>query len=164
MDCFPGSHLILKKAMTNLHLTILVIATALCGCNNQTTADKGESKSTAQKADTTKHSSLHGTWVRHNKEGFTLIEIEDTSNVSYYEFADRKVHVDTITQDRYWYYKSKATMGYWNSPDNPYKADADIWISTDDFRFDYRVKGDTLIEFDKMGDQGVFVKVYNDNK
>ena len=47
-------------------------------------------------------------------------------------------------------------MGYWDS--------SAIWISTDKFRFDYKLKGDTLIEFDKMGDQGTFIKVKTDEE
>lgn len=150
--------------MTNLLLTIFIFATLLCSCGNQTTADKDKPNPAMQKTDTTTYNLLHGTWIRHNKEGFTLIEIKDTSDVFYYQFMDRKTYDDTITRDRYWYYKSKATMGYWNNPGNTYKADVDIWIATGKFRFDYKMKGDTLIEFDKMGDQGVFVKVYNDDK
>ena len=149
--------------MTKLFLTILIFTTVFCSCSNQTTTEKDKLTSVIKKTDTTKYNGLHGTWVRHNKEGFTLIEINDTSNVLYYEFADRKVNGDTITTDRYWYYKSKATMGYRSSPTNSYKADVHIWIATDKFRFDYKMKGDTLIEFDKMGDQGNFVKVYNDD-
>lgn len=160
---FPHAHLSLKN-MTNLLLAVLFFATMLCSCTNQTTTDKKEENPTVQKTDTTKQGSLHGIWVRHNKEGFTLIEINDTSDVSYYEFIDRKASIDTITQDRYWYYKSKATMGYWNNSNTTIRATVDIWIDTDKFRFDYRVKGDTLIEYDKMGEQGIFVKVYNDNK
>jgi hypothetical protein len=100
--------------------------------------------------------SLKGTWIRHNREGFALIEINDTANVMYYEFADREYNLTKHTKDRYWYYKSKARMAYWNS--------SAIMIGTDKFRFDYKIKGDILIEFDKMGDQGMFVKVVNDNK
>ncbi len=52
-------------------------------------------------------------------------------------------------------------MGYWNNAGNSYKANSDIWIATDKFRFDYKLKGDTLIEFDKMGDQGALIKIVN---
>jgi hypothetical protein len=109
-----------------------------------------------QKIDTAKYEGLHGTWVRQNKAGFTLIEIKDTSNVLYYDFLDRQMDLGKPTSDRFWYYKSKATMGYWDS--------SAIWISTDKFRFDYKLKGDTLIEFDKMGDQGTFIKVQTDEE
>lgn len=78
-------------------------------------------------------------------------------------FLDREIELGKPTHDGYWYYKSKATMGYCNSPENPYKANADIWIATGKFLYDYKLKGDTLIESDKMGDQGKFIRVYNDN-
>ncbi|MBS1755630.1 MAG: hypothetical protein JST34_16445 [Bacteroidetes bacterium] len=141
--------------MTKLLLTICILTSISFSCN-QATNEKDETSKKVQQIDTTKFTGLHGTWVRHNKEGFTLIEIKDTSNIFYYQFADRKAYIDTITTDRYWYYKSKATLGYWDS--------SAIWISTDKFRFDYRLKDDTLIEFDKMGNQGKFIKVYTDEE
>lgn len=96
---------------------------------------------------------LHGTWVRHGKYGFTLIEIIDTATVTYYQFGDRKEHIDTITHNRYFYYKSKARMGFWHHDSTS------IWVRTDHFRFDYRVEGKDLVEHDKMGNQGRFIKV-----
>ena len=149
--------------MTKLLSAICILATIFCACNNQTFNSKSNTAKKTSGSDT-KYKGLHGTWVRHNREGFTLIEIKDTADILYYQFIDRKADIDTTTSDRYWYYRSKATMGYWNSPANPYKADADIWISTDKFRFDYKLKGDTLIEFDKMGDQGQLIRVYSDNQ
>ncbi len=150
------------KNMTKPFTIISFLSMFFYACDNQVT-NKTDNSTKLRLVDTAKNQGLHGTWVRHNREGFTLIEINDTSNVLYYEFTDRKAEIDTITIDRYWYYKSKAKMGYWNSPDNPIKADVDIWVSTDSFRFDYKLKGDTLIEYDKMGEQGEFIKVRNDN-
>jgi hypothetical protein len=159
----PKVHLTLKK-MTKLLFILPFLTIAFCCRNNQKSQDKNKVVSFNQKVDTTEYKGLHGTWVRHNKTGFTLIEIKDTSNVLYYQFLDRQVDLGKPTSDRFWYYKSKATMGYWNSPSNPYKTDVDIWIATDKFRFDYKLKGDTLIEFDKMGDQGTFIKVQTDEE
>src|ERR1041384_1355237 len=65
-----------------------------------------------QTIDTSRYKGLQGTWVRLNKQGFTLIEIKDTSNISYYQLIDRRAAGDTINT-KYWYYKSRATMGYW---------------------------------------------------
>ncbi len=155
-------HLVLKK-MTKLLLSICIFTIISFCCNNQKTKNNDDKVLKTHRDDTTKYNGLQGTWVRHSKDGFTLIEIKDTSNIMYYQFIDRKVYIDTITSDRYAYYKSKATMGYWNNPNNPYKADVDIWISTDKVRFDYKLKGDTLIEFDKIGDQGKLIKVNNYN-
>lgn len=150
--------------MTKLLLILTISTVVFFSCGSQSSQEKKKVALAAQKVDTTEYKGLHGTWVRHNKAGFTLIEIKDTANILYYQFLDRETDLGKPMSDRYWYYKSKATMGYWNSPDNPYKADVDIWIATDQFRFDYKLKGDTLIEFDKMGDQGKFVKVDNDNE
>lgn len=134
-----------------------------CSCADQSTPNDNDPAKVESK-DTASYKGLQGTWIRHNKEGFTLIEIKDTSNVWYYQFYDRKVDIDTITNsDRYWYYKSKAKMGHWSGTDGLYKANSDIWISTDKFRFDYKINGDTLIEYDKIGEQGKFVKVESDN-
>ena len=140
-------------------MTRLLIASCFTlffySCNNQTTKTDIIA-SNVPTSDTTKYNGLQGTWVRNNKEGFTLIEIKDTSKVLYYQFLDREADLHKPTNDRFWYYKSKATMGYWGS--------TAIWISTNKFRFDYKLKGDTLIEFDKMGDQGTFIRVYTDEE
>ena len=140
--------------MTKLPIVLSIPTIVFCQCSNQETPNKATVTSTMQKSDMPKYKGLQGTWVRHNKAGFTLIEIKDLSNVLYYQFLDREVDLAKPTSDRYWYYKSKATMGYWDS--------SAIWIATNKFRFDYKLKGDTLIEFDKMGDQGTFIKVTAD--
>jgi hypothetical protein len=150
--------------MTKLLFILPILTIIFCCCGTQTSQDKTKAGSISQIVDTTEYKGLHGTWVRHNKTGFTLIEIKDTSYVLYYQFLDRQMDLAKPTSDRFWYYKSKATMGYLNSPANPYKADVDIWIGTDKFRFDYKLKGDTLIEFDKMGEQGIFIKVQTDEE
>ena len=147
----------MPKLLTGIYLTIILFS---CNTNIKNNLDHTKQ---SHITGTTFHPILQGTWVRHNKEGFTLIEIIDTSNVMYYQLMDRKFNDDTIIKDRYRFYKSNATMGYWNNSSNPYKANVDFWISTDKFRFDYIIKADTLIEFDKMGDQGKFIKVANDN-
>ena len=141
----------IKLAVAFFCLTILA-----CSCNNQPTENIVISKNKSIEQDTTIFKGLHGTWSRQNKYGFTLIEIKDTSNVLYYQVSDRQADVDTIKPDRFWYYKSKATMGYWDKNA--------IWIQTQKFRFDYKLQGDTLIEFDKMGDQGMFIKVFTDEQ
>ena len=128
--------------------SIFLLSIFFCSCNNHI-----HSKD-ANKTDTTSYQGLQGTWVRHDKLGFTLIEIKDTSHVLYYQFADKKALIDTITTDRYWYYRANAKMGY--------RDNSEIWISTNKFRFDYKIKGDTLIEYDKTGNHGKFIKVYSE--
>ena len=107
-----------------------------------------------EQLDTAAYKGLRGTWVRYGKYGFTLIEITDMAHVLYHQVIDRREANDTTTHDRYWFYKSSAKMGYRGNDST------DIWILTDNFRFDYRIeKNGNLTEHDKMGDQGTFVKV-----
>lgn len=122
----------------------------------QTTQDKTAPAAKIEQRDKVKHSGLHGTWVRRNKGALTLIVINDTSDVHYYEFADMTAGTGRTNADPNRYYISKARMDYWDS-----RA---IMIGTDKFRFDYKLKGDSLIEFDKMGDQGIFVKLHTDQE
>lgn len=140
--------------MNRLSLFVSLIACVFCTCSNQTPKDNYNIGFTTQEHKVNEHFELIGTWVRYNRSGFTLIEIKDTSNVLYYQFIDRQIETDKPSNDRFWYYKSKATMGYWNN--------SAIWIATDKFRFDYKLKGRILVEFDKMGDQGTFVEVRTD--
>ncbi len=142
--------------MTKCIASFFCLFIIICACNNQSTENENIVQKSSVIQDSAIHNGLYGTWARHSKEGFSLIEIKDTANVLYYQFYDHKSYNDTIRNDRYWYYKSTAKMGYWDSNT--------IWISTDKFRFDYKLRGDTLIEFDKMGEQGNFVKVYTDEQ
>lgn len=145
--------------MTNQATTLLTLCFLiglLSGCNTQAPSSAAEPP---PQLDTAHYKGLQGTWVRYDKYGFRLIEITDTAHVLYHGFTDRREASDTITHDRYWYYKSNATMGYRG------KDSIDIWISTDRFRFDYRVeKNGNLTEHDKMGDQGTFVKVQKESQ
>ena len=101
--------------MTKPALALLCLTIIIYSCNNQTTENKTTVEKTSIAQDTTIFKGLHGTWIRQNKQDFTLIEIKDMTNVLYYQFIDRKAGNDTTTTDRYWYYKSNAKMGYWSS-------------------------------------------------
>jgi hypothetical protein len=132
-------------------LLLAVSCIVLLGsCNDKGPAPKVTAAATIRTADKPVYQGLLGTWVRRGKTGFTMIDIRDTSDVLYREFIDRG------GKDGYYYYSSKGTLGYWGAKT--------IWISTEKFRFDYKVKGDTLIGFDKEGDAGVFIKVYTDEQ
>lgn len=132
-------------------LTICSLIGLLSGCNTQAPPIAAKPP---QEQITAAYKGLHGTWVRYGKYGFTLIEITDTAHVLYHQMIDRKEVDKAITHDRYWFYKSSAKMGYRGNDST------DIYILTDNFRFDYRVeKNGNLTEHDKMGDQGTFVKM-----
>ena len=99
---------------------------------------------------------LKGTWINHTPSGFSMIEIRDTNDITFTIFVDRQKDLGKKQVDRFWYYKSKASMGNWNNKM--------IWILTDHYRFDFNINGDSLIEFDKMGVQGIFIKVETDEQ
>jgi hypothetical protein len=145
-----------SKAPT-LTPVITVLLFGLIACNTEESNNVTIAKNRNTLNSKTTYTGLHGTWVRHGKYGFTLIEIIDTAHVTYYQFGDRKEHIDTITHNRYFYHKSQAKMGFWHHDSTS------IWIMTDYFRFDYRVAGNDLVEHDKMGDQGRFIKVADES-
>lgn len=139
------------KRFNKTDLTIY-ISGILIGCNSPSSSTT--LKPQQKQAEVLSYRGMHGTWTRYGKYGFTLIEITDSTHVTYYQVADQRELIDTISHNRYWYYKSAAKMGYWG------KDSTNIWIRTDRFRFDYRVEKDgSFREYDKMGDQGLFVKM-----
>ncbi|HYE54513.1 MAG TPA: hypothetical protein VD996_06705 [Chitinophagaceae bacterium] len=119
-----------------------------CSCSNEPDTGNSRPPETVKPADTAKYTGLQGTWIMHKKNGFTLIEIKDTAHVLYYAFYNRG--------NEKWYYRSNARMGYWR--------DKMIWIATDKFRMDYKISGDTLIEYDKMGEQARLIRVYTEDE
>lgn len=141
--------LILKNNLLKIFHILTLWSAAFYGCSPNPT--KPNERSDIQKSSFSESKGLFGTWVRHNQTGFTLIEIIDSSHVLYYEFLDRDINHSKSNSDRYWYYKSAATVAYVDR--------STISIRTSKYRFDYKLKGDTLVEFDKMGNQGIFVKV-----
>jgi hypothetical protein len=143
-----------NKEMTKRLPAAVALITIAFSCH-QTIQDKTTPDAKIDESNKVKYSGLHGTWVRRIKGALTLIEIKDTSDVHYYEFADMSAGKGR-TNANPWYYISKGRIGYWDSKT--------IWIGTDKFRFDYKLKGDSLIEFDKMGDQGIFIKLHTDQE
>ncbi|MBK9249790.1 MAG: hypothetical protein IPM69_17205 [Ignavibacteria bacterium] len=145
----------MHKILLVLYLSLLLLGS----CDKVQPETTQITQKKINQPDTAPFNGLRGTWVRHDDNHFIILEIQDTSHVSYYELLDRKS--DTESGGRYWYYKSAARMGYWDK--TRLIPDMDIWVSTDKFRFDYKIKGDTLIEIDKMGEQGKLIRVYSDN-
>ena len=141
--------------MTNKARTLLTFCSLiglLGGCNTQTLPIAAVPQQ--EQISTAPYKGLRGTWVRYGQYGFTMIEITDTAHVLYHQVIDRREVDATTTRDRYWFYKSNAKMGY-PDPDS-----TNIYILTDNFRFDYRLeKNGDLTEHDKMGSQGTFVKM-----
>lgn len=102
---------------------------------------------------------LEGTWVGHEKGSFTLVKIKADSTGSYTTFIDNeKESGQPDPTDPYFLYESNITVKY--RPDGMLQPR--VAIHTDNFRFDYYLSGDTLIEYDKMGRQGTLVRVQPD--
>ncbi|TGE23980.1 hypothetical protein E5K00_01835 [Hymenobacter aquaticus] len=93
---------------------------------------------------------LRGTWVEQTKTGFTLLEIQDTAHVRYHFYGQQSPGKDA----EYYYAASQATMGYHDH------NSTSIWVLTDHVRLDYKIDGDQLREYDKMGEQAVLRRVY----
>ena len=138
----------MKKHNSILFIFIFLIPVS---CNNISSNKKQISPSIQTSID--KKYALSGTWIHHNEAGFTLIDIKDSLNVKYYSFLNLEIETKRHVTDKYGYYFSESKVDY-NKP--PYFS-----ILTSHFRFDYRLIGDTLIEFDKTGDQKRFLRLHN---
>ena len=98
---------------------------------------------------------MYGTWFRQNKYGFTLIEKKTHQTFYIIRFQTDKQILTLLRQTDFGIINQKLLWVIGTKMQ---------FISTDKFRFDYKLNGDTLIEFDKMGDQGSFIKIYTDEQ
>jgi hypothetical protein len=86
---------------------------------------------------------LSGKREMSSKRGVSIVEIKDTSNVIVYNLNRKNQSSGTL----------HATMGFFD--------ERTPWIHVPAARLDYRTEGDNLIEFDKAGTQGKYIKVKN---
>ncbi|GGG47594.1 hypothetical protein [Hymenobacter glacieicola] len=99
---------------------------------------------------------LEGTWIGHDKGGFTLVKIKADSTGTYTTFTDREKEIGaSFPADRYFFYESAIKVTY--EPTKYHQPK--VSVHTNKFRFDYYLSGDTLIEYDKMGLQGTLVRM-----
>lgn len=120
--------------------SIICVLFFFISCNHRSTEKKEKIILPTRTEEKTQSVAINGKWIRQKDKGSTIIEIIDTANVSIYYFDNKSKSSDTLF----------ARMGFFD--------DSTIWIHVPTARFDYRIKGDTLIEFDKMGIQGKFIK------
>lgn len=134
-----------------LKLTILL---SLFACKST----PREAKTAESKENSKKEFFLSGSWVYHDSARFEVIEFKDTNNVLYYTYINRKKETGLEVSDCF--YKSEAKISVFSAKDSWLEKcglfvfeleDRVISLQTDKYRFDYVVKKDTLIEFDKMG-------------
>ncbi|MCP3874270.1 MAG: hypothetical protein GY699_14085 [Desulfobacteraceae bacterium] len=88
---------------------------------------------------------------------YSLIILNDSENAIYLHRITRKN--GTIG----FFYDTKATWGYYPKIGGRLTRPS-IWIKTGKFRFDYFEEKSNLIEIDKMGPQGKYVRVQNESK
>lgn len=101
--------------------------------------------------------SLKGTWIYQDSSSFEIVEICDSNDVTFTSYLNINKSVgETDKEYIHYYYKSKGKLGYYDSNT--------IWISTDKYRFDYKIGGETLDEFDKMGLQKSLTKIHESDK
>lgn len=99
---------------------------------------------------------LEGTWVGHDKGGFTLVKIKGDSTGTYTKFTDREKAIGaTSPADRYYFYESDIKVTY--EPEKYHQPK--VAVHTTKFRFDYYLNGDTLLEYDKMGLQDTLLRL-----
>ncbi len=137
-----SSYFIQVELMIQVNLLIFSVVFFLVGCKDDKIKENSSKYDEALSSTTMYKPKLSGKWERRypNKDK-SIIEIKDTASALVYSFNSSGKVSDTLF----------STMGFFN--------DTTIWISVPTARFDFRIKGDTLIEFDKMGIQGKFIKV-----
>lgn len=149
--------------MTLQKILRFIILFSLFACN----PNLKETKTNDTLGNTKKPFFLIGDWVYHDNARFELIEIKDTNDVIYYTYINRKKETGIEVKDCF--YKSEAKISVYNAKDSWLEKcglfvfeleDRVISIQTDKYRFDYVVKKDTLIEFDKMGIRKRFFRLY----
>jgi hypothetical protein len=125
--------------MVKLFSFLAISTITIYSCNNQDVVNSNKLNSAKLTGNSIKNN-LVGKWERADRRGFTAIEIKDTAHAFIYIMNSKSHSSDTLS----------GTMGFFN--------DKTIWIHIPTARFDYRIVADTLIEFDKVGTQGVFIK------
>ncbi|WPD21777.1 MAG: hypothetical protein SD837_16400 [Candidatus Electrothrix scaldis] len=129
--------------------------------------------------------------ISYTKPGQSTVEVQDLSSLNallstdtvigndypvYYERAREKdysliiftssktcIYLNRLTRKdntTWFYYDDEATWGYYPG-DKDQTFHLSLWIKTTKFRFDYVTKGSMLVEVDKAGPQGQYVRVKN---
>ena len=127
--------------MTKFSFRLVGIIFLIVACNNKPEKQRAQGKNSDTLVNTSNGQKLTGKWVHHSPKRNTVIEIKDTAHVLIYALNNGNQSTDTLF----------STMGFFD--------DTTIWIKIATARFDYRIRSDTLIEFDKMGVQAKYIKL-----
>lgn len=141
-------------------LLILITLISLVACQNNDKTSEIESEVEVEKRIEVKEEvlpyNLNGTWVSHDKHGSSIIKINGSSDIQYSLIVDRGK--DSPDSSRYYYYESSGLLGSFHEPSDT-NFSVDIFISTDQFRFDFKIKDDIMYEVDKMGIQRTYHRI-----
>lgn len=132
-------------------LLFMLLVGGLPGCQPSATTDPAAAPPAGPQP---KPFRLAGTWVRHTRGTFIVVEIDADSGGTYTNFIDYR----------------KEDPAYWKPGDQRYSLSKSpmrvkcprpgyVAIHTEHYRFDYNENGDTLIEIDKTGVQGELIRL-----
>lgn len=89
------------------------------------------------------------------KERYILVVLHENGKA---EFLKRDTHF--VNGTAWFLHDDTAAWGYYNRlPENGLRSS--IWVGTEQFRFDYQLEENRLIEIDKMGMQNILTRVKN---
>jgi|GEM_PF-6870523 len=91
-------------------------------------------------------------YERFDEKVYSLIVFHDSKACTYLYSITRE------NKTTWFYYDRNATWGYYTKIKGHSRRPS-IWIKTEKFSFDYFEKDSTLIEIDKMGMQGKYIRV-----
>ena len=98
----------------------------------------------------------------HRSNDYSVIVFHSPTTATYF----RRCTSTGVGGDTWFYFDDKARWGHFPKdqwPPQARNAQDFIWIKTTNVRFDYMVEGESLVEWDKMGKQGTWVRVENDS-
>jgi len=100
-------------------------------------------------------STLQGTWILNQKDGFVSLEFIDTHLVILTYYLDSMRNTNEL-QPSYFYYKDFGRIGAWSSHS--------FWIETPAYKLDLDLIGNTLVEQVETGKGDVYKKVFDEDQ
>ncbi|MDY7031010.1 MAG: hypothetical protein SVY10_03770 [Thermodesulfobacteriota bacterium] len=94
-------------------------------------------------------------YERFDEKIYSLIVFHDSKTCTYLSRVTRE------NGTTWFFYDGNATWGYYPNIEG-HSSRPSIWVKTRKFRFDYFEEESNLIEIDKIGLQGKYVRVNND--
>ncbi len=125
-----------RYSVMNRSHVLLIVSILLVSCFSNQNNDNQEHENKVHRTQT---------WLNQDVNGFSIIEIFADSTAKVQLAIDRHEH-----NEPYYFYSGEGKIGLYEN------ANVDFWIKTPEFRFDFRLSGDTLFEISKMGVNRVY--------